>query len=83
MDNSEIDFRRYYDLESHLFTAVGPKFRGLGRLDAFDFFCIVIWKANRSKSKVAKRLLSHNGAGLQAAVEELTSGIARAEVVRS
>lgn len=78
MENSDIDFSRYYDLESHLFATVGPKFQELRRLDAFDFFCIVIWKANRSKSKVAKRLLSHSGAGLQAAVEELTSGIAQA-----
>ena len=47
-----------YHLEKYLFETVGPRFKKNTKLSAFDFFCIVIWKANRAKSKVAKRLLS-------------------------
>ncbi len=46
-----------YHLEPYLFETVGPHFRRVGHLSAFDFFCIVIWKANRAKSRIAKRLL--------------------------
>ena len=51
------DYGQYYDLESYLFKSVGPRFRELGVISAFDFFCIVIWKANRAKSKVAQRII--------------------------
>jgi len=52
------DFRRYYDLEPCIFGEVQVRFEQEGYLLAFDFFCIVIWKANRAKSKIAKRLTS-------------------------
>ena len=51
------------------------------KLSAFDFFCIIIWKANRAKSKVALRLISHGGNtthDLNAIVEKLTTAIANA-----
>lgn len=51
------NYGQYYDLESYLFKSVGPSFRERGVLSAFDFFCIVIWKANRAKSKVAQRIV--------------------------
>jgi hypothetical protein len=54
-----IDFRDYYDLEQYLFETVSKRFAQERSLGALDFFCIVIWKANRAKSKIAKRLLSH------------------------
>jgi hypothetical protein len=72
-----MDFGQYYDLESYLFDKVCNKFRKLGYLDAFDFFCIVIWKANRAKSKVAKTLLSSGAKSLDDAVKTLTSDIYR------
>ena len=53
---------RYYDLEDYLFEDVSARFRSDGEIGAFDFFSIVIWKANRAKSMTAKRLL-HLGAG--------------------
>lgn len=52
-----LDYLRYYDLEAYLFEDVRKRFQKEGVLSAFDFFSIVIWKANRAKSKVAHRLL--------------------------
>lgn len=71
-----MDYRRYYDLESYLFDVVRKKFNQQGYLDAFDFFCIVIWKANRAKSKMASRILkSAKTDDLEHAVHLLTSGL--------
>lgn len=69
------DFRQYYYLESYLFDTVRPRFLKQGYLDAFDFFCIVIWKANRAKSKIAKKLVRVHS-DLDVAVKTLTNGLA-------
>ena len=61
------DFLNYYGLEKYLFNEVSKKFAEAKTISAFDFFCIVIWKANRSKSKIAKRLLKR-GENLDEAV---------------
>jgi len=53
-----MDYRQFYDLESYLFETVGERFREQGFLCAFDFFCIVIWKAGRAKSKITQRIVS-------------------------
>src|SRR5262249_40573875 len=47
-------------------------------LSAFDFFCIVIWKANRAKSKVAARMRAKGHPSLAAAVDALLRGIGSA-----
>jgi hypothetical protein len=75
---SDSDYRHYYDLEGYLFDCVGPRFRDQGSLDAFDLFCIVIWKANRSKSRIAARLLKPEPEArtLEDSARELTAGIA-------
>ncbi len=52
-----IDYCRYYDLELYLFEEVSPRFYRQGFIEAFDFFSIIIWKANRAKSLIAKKLL--------------------------
>lgn len=52
-----MDYSKYYDLENYLFEEIFNKFQENKKLDAFDFFCILIWKSNRSKTKHAKRLL--------------------------
>ena len=52
-----LDYLRYYHLESYLLEDVRCRFHAEGVLSAFDFFSIVIWKANRAKSKIARRLL--------------------------
>jgi len=73
-----MDYRKLYDLENYLFDEVSKRFSELGYLNAFDFFCIVIWKANRSKSKIAKRLLSQGHPNLESAVVALTKSLANA-----
>ena len=74
----ETDYRKFYDLENYLFEEVSRRFSEHGYLKAFDFFCIVIWKANRSKSKIAKRLLSKGHPDLDSAVVALTKSLANA-----
>jgi hypothetical protein len=64
-----VDFSRYYDLETYLFEDVHLRFHRDGYLSAFDFFSIVIWKANRAKTLVARRLL------IKAQTEELDSAV--------
>ena len=50
------DPRRYYDIESYLMSDVRNHFEVDHSIGAFDFFSIVIWKANRAKSRIAQRL---------------------------
>jgi len=69
----------WYDLERYLFETVGPRFRREHTLTAFDFFSIVIWKANRAKSRIAKRLKENReGRTLSQIVEELARTLAAA-----
>lgn len=77
-DRPVTDYSRYYDLESYLFGEVSQRFTSSKQLSAFAFFCIVVWKANRSKSKVAKRLLAQCHADLSAAVQALTTSVVEA-----
>jgi hypothetical protein len=70
------DCIQFYTLESYLFNTVHRRFAEQGHLGAFDFFCIVIWKANRAKTKVAKRLLGDTTKTLDEVVVELTQAIA-------
>jgi hypothetical protein len=65
-----------YNLESYLLDTVRLRFQQYGVLSAFDFFCIVIWKANRAKTKIANRLLIQSKTqNLDEAVRQLTSGL--------
>jgi len=73
------DFARYYDLEEYLFREVSSGYQTNRQISAFDFFCIIIWKANRSKSKVAKRMLAQGHRDLASAVETLLSAISTAK----
>jgi hypothetical protein len=75
------DYRDYYlsNLEGYLLKQVCPRFQQFGFLSASEFFCIVIWKANRAKSKIARKLLRESGCNsLDEAVRKLTEDIARA-----
>jgi hypothetical protein len=67
---------RFKDLENYIFTDVGRRFRREHSLGAFDLFSIVMWKANRAKSQVAKRLL-RRGRNLESVARRLTSSISR------
>lgn len=74
------DYRNYYlgNLESYLLGHVKTNFQQLGFLSASEFFCIVIWKANRAKSKIARKLLRESGCkNLDEAVHKLTGEIAQ------
>jgi|SRR5579884_33189 hypothetical protein len=73
-----IDYSRYYDLESYLFGEVSQRFTNSKQLSAFDFFCIVAWKANRSKSRIARRLLARGHTNLSAAVRALATSVVKA-----
>lgn len=68
---------KIYDLEKFILNDIRNNFNRDGFLSSFDFFCIIIWKANRAKSKVAKRLLIRNP-NLQQSVQELTNKIFKA-----
>jgi hypothetical protein len=80
-----VDYLRYYDLEAFLFQDVHSRFQKEGSLCAFDFFSIVIWKANRAKSRAAKRLLARcpeQGANLDMIVHNLTKSLFDAQTHR-
>ena len=51
-----MDTKKFYNLEEYLFQEVGPRFRKTDTLSTEDFFCIVIWKANRAKTNIKKKL---------------------------
>lgn len=73
-----LDYLKYYDLERYLFEDVHQRFHHEHSLGAFDFFSIVIWKANRAKSKIALKLLARDRAGrrdLDAIVRTLTTDL--------
>jgi hypothetical protein len=74
----ETDYLKLYDDENYLFDEVSRRFSEHGYLNAFDFFCIVLWKANRAKSKIAKRLLRKGHPDLDSAVVALTKSLADA-----
>lgn len=74
----------WYDLERYLFGTVSKRFQEDGVLNAFDFFSIVIWKANRAKPRVAQLLVPHVAespnprAELEEAVKQLTRSLSEA-----
>ena len=55
-----MNYLKYYFLEDSLFSEVTTAFQGRGYLTAEEFFSIVIWKANRAKSRIKQKLLAHN-----------------------
>jgi hypothetical protein len=71
-----------YDLEEYVFETVGPSFRRDGEVPAFDFFCIISWKANRATSYVARRLM-RKADSLDGAVHNLTAGLASAATAKA
>jgi hypothetical protein len=73
-----MDYIKYFDSERFLFEDVHQRFHENHFLDAFDFFSIIIWKANRAKSKIAKRMLQENLPGersLEARCRALTEAL--------
>ncbi|MFT4413438.1 hypothetical protein [Bacillus sp. UMB0728] len=72
---AELDFKAFYNIEKYLFDTVHERFKDQGHLSAPDFFLIVIWKSNRSKSKIAKRLLEMGYSSIQEAVKSITAEV--------
>lgn len=70
----ETEHLKFYDLEKYILTDVRANFKADGHLNSFDFFCIIIWKANRAKSKIANRLLKIDS-NLDQVVRDLTRKI--------
>ena len=52
-----MNYLKYYFLENYLFEEVKNNFRKNGYLTPEEFFCIVIWKSNRAKTSIKKKLL--------------------------
>jgi len=75
-DEDAMNYAQFFDLESYLLNTVKERFQKDRCLSAFDFFCIVIWKSNRAKSKIAKKLLEKGYETLDDAAKALTSGLA-------
>lgn len=76
-----LDYLRFYDLESYVFEDVRQQFHEDGSIGAFDFFSIVVWKANRAKSRIARRLLQRDPQGraeLDPVVRDLSVGLYKA-----
>lgn len=68
------DYRKFCNLENYLFSEVGPRFADTGELSPVDFYIIVIWKANRAKTRVRKRLDKTRG-GFAAAVKTIADSL--------
>lgn len=63
-----------YHLERFILNDVRNRFEDKGFLNAFEFFCIIIWKANRMKSRIAGKF-SERGMSIEAGVKRLTGEI--------
>jgi hypothetical protein len=72
-----MNYLKYYDLEEYLFTDVKNAFDSRGHLTHEEFFSIVIWKANRAKTAI-KRKLAKRGKSLAVVVQDLSSQINKA-----
>ena len=79
------NYLKFYDLERYLFQDVHRRFHTDHSLGAFDFFSIVIWKANRAKSKLARKLLVADPEGrsdLDAIARTLTTALYNAATAK-
>ncbi len=56
-----MDYRKLYNLEAYLFNDVRKRWEGTARITPFDFYCILVWKANRAKTKTKNRLVTRAG----------------------
>lgn len=53
---NEPDWEDFYDPEGYLLDVVGRTFRSTGKIEAADFYTILIWKAERAKNRHKSRL---------------------------
>jgi len=69
-----MDYLKYYFLEEYLLKEVRGNFEKRGFLTPEEFFCIIIWKSNRAKTAIKRKLLKFNS-DLRKAVKNLSSEI--------
>jgi len=69
-----MDYKKYYNLEEYLFSEINGNFHKHGYLSAEEFFCIVIWKANRKKGEIKARVRQIDS-DLAKAVKKITGEI--------
>lgn len=77
-----MDYLKYYYLEQYVFEDVHRRFHAEQSLGTFDFFSIVTWKANRAKSKIARKLLEKGAPArgdLETVVRRLTAALFQAQ----
>lgn len=73
------EFYKYYDLENFYFPEIRVNFHSNGFLTPSDFFMILIWKSNRSKSRYVKTLRAHSkNKDLNQIIKDLTNKIFKA-----
>jgi thermostable 8-oxoguanine DNA glycosylase len=68
---------KLYDIEGYLLDKVSERFEREGAMEPFDFFAIVAWKSNRTKTKIRRGL---DDAGKT--VQELMCEVAQAKTSR-
>lgn len=76
-----MDYSKYYNIEDYLFGEVKNNFHKRGYITPEEFFCIVIWKANRAKSKIKDKVLKNKN-NLNENIKKLTSQIFKASSSR-
>jgi len=76
-----MNYLKYYNLEDYLFSDVTNAFHERGYLTPEAFFAIVIWKTNRAKTAVKRKLAKHDR-NLTVAVADLTRAIGQAATDR-
>ena len=70
--NTFKDYLRFYEFssEEHLFQYVSGNFQRNGCLTAEELFAVIIWKSNRSKTRIREGILRTGKS-----VEEITRGM--------
>lgn len=71
-----------YDLEKYLFDVVFPRFKEQQTLSPYDFFAIVTWKSNRTKTKI-KSGLAKCGKSVSSLMYEVSAAAAPEEKVEA
>lgn len=74
-----LDYRELYDLERYLLDKVTARWHRSGQLSPFDFWCILIWKANRAKNKTKARLQELAEGSFSGAVRKLANDLRAAQ----
>lgn len=52
-----MNYLKYYFLEDYLFRELRLNFKKRGYLTSEEFFCVIIWKSNRAKTAIKRKLL--------------------------